>query len=205
MKSRASTFFPIVLVALLAAATWWLERVVELSEPQASAKARHDPDAVVDRFTVLRLGPDGKLASTLAAVKMLHFPDDETTELFEPRVVQYPQGAPPVRMRGDRGTVTKNGDEVHIHDNVVVTRDATPDRPELRVETTYLHVFPKEEVARTPEPVVITEGDSRLAGVGMEVRGKTRELELHARVKGSFAPANTARAPAAAAAPATRA
>ena len=188
MKTRASTYFPVVLMLLLAGSTWWLERVVELSEPQAPGKARHDPDAIVDRFTVTRFGPEGNVSSTLTAARMLHFPDDETTDLVEPRMVQLPKDAPPVRMRADRGNVTKDGDEVHMHDNVVVTRDATADRPELRVETTYLHVWPKDEIARTPEPVTITEGDSRLAGIGMEVRAKTREFELHSRVKGSFPP-----------------
>lgn len=191
MKTRASTYFPIVLLVLLAGATWWLERVVELTEPQAPGKSRHDPDAVVERFTVTRFDPEGKLSSTLNAARMVHFPDDETTELDTPRVVQLPKDSPPVRIRADRGTVSKDGDEVHMYDNVVVTRDASADRPELRVTTTYLHVWPKDEVARTPEPVTITEGDSRLAGVGMEVRAKSREFELHSRVKGSFAPAST--------------
>ncbi|MCU0895916.1 MAG: LPS export ABC transporter periplasmic protein LptC [Burkholderiales bacterium] len=187
MKTRASTYFPIVLMLLLAGVTWWLERVVELAEPQTPGKSRHDPDAIVERFTVTRFGPEGKVSSTLEAARMVHFPDDETTELDAPRVVQLPKDAPPVRIRADRGTVSKDGDEVHMHDNVVVTRDATPDRPELRVTTTYLHVWPKDEVARTPEPVTITEGESRLAGVGMEVRAKSREFELHSRVKGTFA------------------
>jgi lipopolysaccharide export system protein LptC len=188
MKTRASTYFPVVLMLLLAGATWWLERVVELSEPQTPGNSRHDPDAVVDRFTVTRFGPEGKAGSTLTAARMLHFPDDETTELDAPRVVQLPKDAPPVRIRADRGTVSKDGDEVHMHDNVIVTRDATADRPELRVTTTYLHVWPKDEVA--PEPVTIIEGDSRLAGVGMEVRAKSREFELHSQVKGSLAPAS---------------
>jgi len=190
MKTRASTYFPVVLLLLLAGATWWLERVVELSEPQTPGNSRHDPDAVVDRFTVTRFGPEGKAASTLTATRMLHFPDDETTELDAPRAVQLPKDAPPVRIRADRGTVSKDGDEVHMYDNVLVTRDATADRPELRVTTTYLHLWPKDEVARTPEPVTIIEGDSRLAGVGMEVRAKSREFELHSRVKGSLAPAS---------------
>jgi lipopolysaccharide export system protein LptC len=193
MKTRASTYFPIVLMLLLAGATWWLERVVELAEPHAPGNSRHDPDAMVERFTVTRYGPEGAVSSKLNAARMVHFPDDETTELEGPRMVQLPKDAPPVRIRADRGTVSKDGDEVHLHDNVVVTRDASAERPELRVTTTYVQVWPKDEVARTPEPVTITEGDSRLAGVGMEVRAKSREFELYSRVKGSFAPAGASK------------
>jgi lipopolysaccharide export system protein LptC len=43
-------------------------------------------------------------------------------------------------------------------------------------------------VARTPEPVLITEGGSKLAGVGMEYDNAKRQFELKARVSGSFEP-----------------
>ncbi len=63
---------------------------------------------------------------------------------------------------------------------------ATKGRPELQMETTYLQVFPKQDIVRTPEAVVITEGASRLTGVGMDYNTKTRQLELKARVNGTF-------------------
>jgi len=43
-------------------------------------------------------------------------------------------------------------------------------------------------VARTPEPVLITEGSSKIAGVGMEYDNAKRQLELKARVSGSYEP-----------------
>jgi LPS export ABC transporter protein LptC len=67
-----------------------------------------------------------------------------------------------------------------------VVREAADARAELRMETAYLQVFPKEELAVTPEAVVITEGRSRLAGVGMEYNNKTRQFTLKARVTGTL-------------------
>jgi lipopolysaccharide export system protein LptC len=46
---------------------------------------------------------------------------------------------------------------------------------------------------RTPEPVLITEGGSKLTGVGMEYDNAKRQIELKARVSGAFEP-NAARA-----------
>jgi lipopolysaccharide export system protein LptC len=117
---------------------------------------------------------------------MVHYPDDQTTELEEPRLTQFRAEGPPVRISAERGTVTKDGDEVRLYGNVVVVRDGTPTRAELRMETTYLQVFPREDVARTPEAVVITEGASRLTGVGLDFDNRTRQLELKARVNGTF-------------------
>ena len=40
---------------------------------------------------------------------MVHFPDDESTELEEPRLVQMQQSGPPVHIRAERGKVTGEG------------------------------------------------------------------------------------------------
>jgi lipopolysaccharide export system protein LptC len=117
---------------------------------------------------------------------MLYYPDEETTEVEEPRLTQFPEKGPPVRVSAERGTVNKEGDEVRLYGKVVVVREPVGERPELRMDTTYLQVFPKTEVVRTPEPVLITEGSSKLAGVGMEYDNNRRQLELKARVSGSF-------------------
>jgi lipopolysaccharide export system protein LptC len=117
---------------------------------------------------------------------MTHYPDDETTELEEPRLVQYREGGPPVRISAERGTVAKDGEEVRLYGNVVVVREGTRGRPPLQMETTFLQVFPKQDIARTPEAVVISEGASRLTGVGMDYNTKTRQLELKAKVSGTF-------------------
>jgi lipopolysaccharide export system protein LptC len=130
----------------------------------------------------------GRPESRLTAQRLLYYPDEETTEVEEPRLTQFPEQGPPVRVSAERGTVDRDGQEIRLYGNVVVVRDPVGNRPELRMDTTYLQVFPKTEVARTPEPVLITEGSSKLTGVGMEFDNAKRQLELKARVSGSFEP-----------------
>jgi lipopolysaccharide export system protein LptC len=69
---------------------------------------------------------------------------------------------------------------------VVVVREAGKGQNELRVQTEYLQVLPDRDLARTDKPVVITEGRSRLAGVGMELNNKTRQFMLRSQVRGTF-------------------
>jgi lipopolysaccharide export system protein LptC len=188
VRSRANTFLSLGLAAGLAALTFWLERAVQAPASAASAGAPHEPDFIVDRVVATALDKAGKAESELTAQKMTHYPDNETTELEEPRLVQLRDQGPPLRIRAERGTVTKDGEEVRLYGNVRLVREASGTRPELRVETPFLLVFPKEEVARTPDSVVITEGRSRLSGVGMEYNHQTRAIELHGRVSGTFSP-----------------
>jgi lipopolysaccharide export system protein LptC len=188
VRSRANTFLSLGLAAGLAALTFWLERAVQAPAGAKTDAEQHEPDFIVESVVATALDKTGRPESELTAQKMLHFPDDETTELEEPRLVQLREQGPHLRIRAERGTVTKDGEEVRLYGNVRLVREANGTRPELRLETSFLQVFPKEELARTPESVLITEGRSRLSGVGMEYNHKTRAIELHGRVNGTFAP-----------------
>jgi lipopolysaccharide export system protein LptC len=186
VKSRANTIFSLALAAGLAGLTFWLERTVNAPGGAPRGEVRHEPDFIVDQVSATTLDVTGRPESKLTAQKMRHFADDQSTELEAPRLVQLRPDSPSVHIEADRGVAAKSGDDVRLYGNVVVRREATPGRPELRVETSYLQVFPKEDIARTSEEVVIREGGSRLTGVGMEYNNKTRQLELKSRVTGTF-------------------
>ena len=185
-RDRASTLFPLLLMLALAAASLWLERSIQAPERDNSGKTRHDPDFVAEEFGIIKIGATGKREYTLSAERMLHYPDDESTSIVAPRLVQRPDDATPIVIRADRGLVSKNGDEASFYGNVVVVRAAGQGRSELRVQTEYLQIVPERDLARTDKPVIITEGRSRLSGVGMEFNNKTRQFALQSRVRGTF-------------------
>lgn len=189
MRPRATTIFPVALVAILAALTFWLERLVEGPDGPQPPRDPGTPDFIIDNLTATKMNPDGHAEYSLAATKMVHFPASDATEVEEPRLTQWRKDAPPVRVSADRGTVSGNGNELQLRGDVVIVREKSPGHPELRVETNYLKVIPDAEIARTPEKVVITQDGSRLEGVGMEFNNKARELELRSLVSGTYRPA----------------
>jgi lipopolysaccharide export system protein LptC len=188
VKARANTLFTLGLAAGLAGLTFWLERLVQTPVVESARAESRVPESTADGVIANSMDETGRTDSKLTAKRMQHFPADQITEFEDPRLVQYRGSGPPVVITAERGTVNKNGEEVRLYGNVVVRREATADRPELRVDTTFLQVFPKTDIARTPEPVVITEGKARLSGVGMVYDNKQRRFELHARVSGTFIP-----------------
>jgi lipopolysaccharide export system protein LptC len=185
-RDRASTLFPLLLILALAAASLWLERAVQAPERDRSGKSRHDPDFIAEDFGIVKMNAAGKPEYTLSAERMLHYPDDESTSVVAPRLVQRNEGSAPILIRADRGRVAKDGDEANFYGNVVVVREAGMGQSELRVQTEHLQVLPDRDLARTGGPVVITEGRSRLAGTGMELNNKTRQFALHSQVRGRF-------------------
>ena len=83
---RLAAWFPVLLLAAVAAVTVWLDSQVQPPESVGNSKARHDPDYIVNNFTVTRIGPDGVVRYKLTARRMQHYPDDDTTLLDAPKL-----------------------------------------------------------------------------------------------------------------------
>jgi lipopolysaccharide export system protein LptC len=188
MKLSTTRLFPLLLMLALAALTFWLERTVREEEGAHPSLRRHDPDYIVDNLNHTRFNAQGAIESTLAATKMLHYPDDETTDLVAPRVVQTKPGEPRVTVTADRGALSQDGEEVFLYGNVLLVREGGAERPETRMRTSFLHVVSAQSVVRTDRDVLVTEEDRVLSGRGMEYHNDSQELFLRERVRGRYEP-----------------
>lgn len=187
MKLSSARLFPLVLMLALAGLTFWLERTVREEEGAHPSLRRHDPDYIIDNLKHTRYNAAGAVESTLAASKMLHYPDDDTTDLIAPRLVQTKPQEPRVTVTADRGAVSEDGEEVFLYDNVLLVRDGGSERPETRMSTSFLHLARGGSVISTDREVVITEDERVLSGRGMEYRNDSQELFLRERVRGQYA------------------
>jgi lipopolysaccharide export system protein LptC len=184
MNSRLTHALPIVLMLLLAGLTLWLQHAIEAPQVQRTDRARHEPDALVDKFTVTEFGADGRPAARLSANAMVHFADDDSTELSLPQLVKTDPGVT-MTVRADRGIVTRDYENAYFYDNVQLARSGE-DTDRLQLRTEFLHVMVGEDLVRTDRPVTITRGESTLSGTGLEYDRKTGRLSLLSSVKASF-------------------
>jgi lipopolysaccharide export system protein LptC len=178
--------FPLALMLSLAGLTFWLDHQVSVEQGTHPSLRRHDPDYLVDNFTTTTYNREGKVETVLSAAKMQHYPDDDSTELTAPRVLQARPAQPRYTARADRGRVSREGDEIFLYDNVVLVREADATRPEARMSTSFLHILRDRNLVRTDREVLFEEPGRSLKGRGMEYFNATRELVLHADVQGSF-------------------
>ena len=183
MKDRAASLFPLVMLLLLAALTFWLNRVVQADNPRGPQ--RHDPDYWVERFEVRRFDPEGKLQHTMVADKLVHYPDDDTTIVTAPHITYHKHPLSEIFAR--MAYVGRNGREVDLVDEVrVLRRGAAGQSAPTLLETRTLKVFPDEERGSTNDPVVITQGKSVLNGTGLDIDNRSGITVLRGRVTGTF-------------------
>lgn len=185
MRIHSANLLPLVLLTLLAALTFWLERSTQGDNASRNGKGRHDPDFVVSDFNMRQFNVDGSLKHALAARKMLHYPDDDSTLVREP-TISFHARSTPVRLSAREAKINQDGKEVLLTGEVQMLRDGVDDSSPLLVTTEELLVYPDDEIARSARPVTITQGPSVMSGSGIEVDNRQQILKLLGRVHGSL-------------------
>jgi len=186
MKHWPSQLFPIIILALLAGLTFWLQSRIATDEARHDGKLRHDPDAIAENFVARHFDQAGQLRYRLSAPYLEHYPDDDTSEIKAPTLVSYRANTPPVTVTADHATFTAKGEIAQLRDNVRLTRAATGTHPELVATTPDLTVHTEAGVAFTDSPVKITQGSSWITGVGAHIDHNASTFVLQSQVKGQF-------------------
>ncbi len=178
--------FPLLLMAALALLTFWLDHQVQVEGGEHPSLRRHDPDYLVTNFTTTTYNHDGQAVNSLAAAQMQHYPDDDSTEVIAPRLVQSKPEQPRYTIQADRGQISREGDEIFLYDHVVLQRDADAKESAAKMTTSFLHILRDRSLVRTDREVRFDEEGRSLTGRGMEYHTDTRELFLHADVRARF-------------------
>jgi len=180
--------FPLLLMGALALLTLWLDHQVRVEGGDHPSLRRHDPDYLVTNFTTTTYDRDGHAETVLAAAQMQHYPDDDSTEVNGPRLVQSKPEQPRFTVQAERGKISREGDEIFLYDHVVLLRDAVGEEPAARMTTSFLHILRDRALVRTDREVLFEQQGRSLTGRGMEYHTDTRELFLHAEVRARFDP-----------------
>ena len=112
------------IVIVLGGITAWMQMsfLEESTNEELVLAESHDPDYYIENFTAVGMDINGERQYVLEAERMVHFPDDDTSLLDKPHVIQYEPGRAPTHIYSETGWVSANGDEVILTGNVRVIR-----------------------------------------------------------------------------------
>lgn len=188
LASRARYWLPLLPLLGLLGVTYWLNLQVLPEAEKANGSKRHDPDAIMENFSAVKYNTQGAPRFIMAAKKMQHYPDDDSTTLEVPRLTTLSAGQPAIHVIARRGTVSNRGDEVFLYEDVEVLREASADREELTLHTEFLHVIPDRDWADTDHPVTIVDAHNTIHAIGLEMDNDARTLKLLSQVRSEHVP-----------------
>lgn len=185
MNNRAHSLFPVIVLTLLAGVSIWLDRATQQSPTVKTDKTRHEADFTADQITLRRFDLTGKTQYVLVADSMVHYGDDESTELIKPRL-DYLNRPEPARVESEFATVSKDGETVVLTKQVLLHRAPHDGKPESTLRTDQMTVWPDTEKMRADKPVTLTEGRTIITADRMESDNIAGEVRLQGQVRGTL-------------------
>lgn len=187
---RIAAGISLLLLAALGLFTFYLAQVADRDQASRTEKpvVGTDPDYFVERMALLTMNERGEPAYRLEAGTLQHYPADDIAAFESPVMVSLDPSRPRVTITAARGKLLRGGEEAHLEGDVVLTRGATEGSAPMKAETDFAIVLPDEDIVRTDRPVTVIQGGSSLAGVGMELNNRTRQLRVDSRVKAVLQP-----------------
>ena len=190
LRDLLAAYLPLLLMALLALGTWWLvKNSPNLEDADPARGPRHVPDYTMERFTVQRFAPDGRLQGRIAGDQLRHYPDTDTIEIDNARIHAYGPGGQVTVATARRALSNGDGSEVQLIGNAEFQREALGKQPPIEFRGEFLHAFFNTEEVRSHLPVVVRRGTTELRADGLNYKHLDQQVQLAGRVRASFAPA----------------
>lgn len=196
--SALSAYLPLMLMALVALATWWLVKNTPVFQgARPASAARHIPDYTMRNFTVQRFAADGSLRLQIEGDEARHYPDTDTLEIDRARIRSMAPDSGVTLATAAQAISNGDGSEVQLTGHAHVVRQATQVGDEMLEEidfkSEFLHAFLQTEQVRSHLPVTITRGSMRIEGASMNYDNLGRVAQFTGGVKATFAPSGQKR------------
>ncbi|WP_296494150.1 LPS export ABC transporter periplasmic protein LptC [Rhodoferax sp.] len=194
---QLTLYLPVLLMGLLAMATYWLVRSTPVTDtPKSAAPVQHQPDYFLRQFTVRTFDPVGRLKSEVTGGEAHHFPDTDTLEIDQFFIRSFNQDGNLTTATARQAISNSNASEVKLLGQARVERSAIRDKsgkeqPALTFKSEFLHAFLDTERVTSDQPVELTRGPDRFTANSMDYDNKERVMLLTGRVRGQLVPAKT--------------
>ncbi len=106
---------------------WWLPEALVEPAIKLTGINRSEPDYWIQGFTITTMNDQGRPKYFLRAQSLVHFPNEISTRIDRPYLVQYDQGNEPLVTTADTGWVSPDGKQLLMTGNVKIARGSDPD------------------------------------------------------------------------------
>lgn len=189
-----TVYLPVLLMGLLALASYWLLRATPPPpEPAVARPVTSEPDYFMRRFSVKVFDANGVLINEVFGSEARHRPDTDTLEVDQARIrvvgedgVITTATARRVISNGARTEFLLEGDAVVVREGRTLADGSTAPRLEFQGEQ--LRVFTDPQRLLSELPVTVLRGNDRLQSDTLDYVGADQVALLRGRVKVRLAP-----------------
>lgn len=190
LRSGLANYLPVLLMGLLAAASWWL--VKRSPEPETiapSGPVRHEPDYEMRGFSVQRYTVAGPAQGVIEGDVMRHYPDSQTVEIDGVRLRWTDAAGHTLRASAAHALAEQDSGLVTLRGGARVERDAEqPGDPPFEFTGERMVFDTRAGRVHSQDPVTLRQGPHTFTAGHIDYDHGSRVADLGGGVQGQVQP-----------------
>ncbi len=192
LRDALSAYLPLLLMTLLALATWWLvKNSPRPLTPPGEAPVSAEPDYTMSAFAMERFAADGRLKLRIEGAQMRHLPATDRIEIDGANIRAIAADGRLTLAHAQRAVGNGDGSELQLLGGAEVSSVDADGAPVL-MRSDFLHAFFVTERVRTHLPVKVQRGSTELQAAGLDYDQPARKLVLAGPLRAVLAPRTAA-------------
>ena len=175
----------LIIISALALLSWWFQDIWKEAPIIKPDKDEHFPDFFMENFTITSMDIKGQPNYILRATKMLHYADDDSSELERPRI-QFLSEKGDWTITAEHALILENTKQIQLKTNVQLSRNASAQQTPMTIDTEYLSINTETEIAETESLAQVSSKGLSMTSKGLVYDGRNGILKLVSEVKGIY-------------------
>ncbi len=183
--NKYNTLNALLVILAIVSGYYWYQPNARSAKPAATAS--------IDSFALgvhaLQYNAEGLKRGEMTTPKLIHFTANDSALLTTPQFTLYPVGnTAPWLISANEGQTFNGSKQIDLRDHVVIHQPRTANNSDSTIETSLLHIFPKENFANTDQRVTLVQPGINVSSIGMNAYLNEKRVTLLSHARSSYDP-----------------
>ena len=142
----------------------------------------------MENVVATMINDEGKRTVLIESPKMIHYSENDTTEIQAPHITVYRDSPEPWRIHSDFAKASNGTDKIYFWNHVEIHHATDTATPATTMKTDSLTVFPKENIAQTEDAIIVLQPDTTIHAIGMMANLNDGVVKLISAARGEYVP-----------------
>jgi lipopolysaccharide export system protein LptC len=144
------------------------------------------PDAYMENVTAIIMDKKGKPSIKIKTPRMVHFIENDTSELIDPQLTIYRRSPEPWFITSKFAKAQQGIDQVDFWKDVIIHHAGDLTSPATIITTPTLTVHPNDQTAETTDFITFTQPSVTVKAIGMTADLNTGSIKLLSQTRGEY-------------------
>lgn len=148
------------------------------------------PDAIMENVVATIINKEGKPSLKIETPKMIHYAENDTTNITTPHVTVYRESPKPWTIDSQYAQATHGIAQINFLNHVVIHHPEDKLNPTTTMQMPSLTVFPDKQIAQTDQAVILTQPDTTIHAIGMLANLNNGTIKLLSQTRTEYVPSS---------------